>query len=410
MSVPGSTRTASAPGENDVTTKSNLRPITFTLNTSPRVIARPWRTCAMYSSPPMIRIGSVGARETFSAGRASAFRRPTLSSMPTPAFRRCMPSMRITPRFASSGYPRRTPAAVALAPRIKTTSPSLNSRIFMTSGSIRTLPRPACAAFASAARRSFSRPVAMDVQTPEPSGDADRRPGRRIGSALLELMWTPASGGKRGRSACLLNGHFHGLRFGGWLLLRDPHLEEAVLQGRGREVRLHLFREAEDTLEGLVGPLGVIVVILVLLAGPLRLGPDLDSVLGHGEVDVLFGHARHLRAHDVLGASVNQVDEGLSHRRVGPGPTGEAPAPEPVLEGPPDVVEPSVHVLEPAEGRRGRPREAGLLCSGCRLILALHGDPPPRVSWRNYVYTVLYKICDSTMARNLSSVARSMAA
>src|SRR5207249_3588175 len=106
-------------------------------------------------------------------------------------------------------------------------------------------------------------------------------------------------GGKRGGSARLLDGHFHGFRFGGWLLLRDPHLEEAVLQGGGREVRLHLFREAEDTLKGLVGPLGVIVVLLVLLAGPLRLGPDLDSVLGHGEVDVLFGHARHLRAHDM---------------------------------------------------------------------------------------------------------------
>src|SRR5216117_1433740 len=41
----------------------------------------------MYCSPPMIRIGSVGASDTFSAGRASAFRRPTLSSIPTPALR-----------------------------------------------------------------------------------------------------------------------------------------------------------------------------------------------------------------------------------------------------------------------------------------------------------------------------------
>src|SRR6059036_2468513 len=37
----------------------------------------------MYCSPPMIRIGSVGASDTFSAGRASAFRNPTLSSIPT---------------------------------------------------------------------------------------------------------------------------------------------------------------------------------------------------------------------------------------------------------------------------------------------------------------------------------------
>src|SRR5439155_22735295 len=29
-------------------------------------------------------------------------------------------------------------------------------------------------------------------QTPEPSVDADRRPGRRIGSGLLEIMWIPA--------------------------------------------------------------------------------------------------------------------------------------------------------------------------------------------------------------------------
>src|SRR2546425_728820 len=152
---------------------------------------------------------------------------------------------------------------------MRTMSPSFNSRIFMTSGSIRTIPRPASAGFASATRRNFSRPVAMVDQTPEPSVDADRRPGRRIGSGLLEFMWIPASGRKRGGSARLLDGHFHGFRFGGWLLLRDPHLEEAILQGRGREVRLHLFREAEDTPEGLVGPLGVIVVLLVVLAGPV---------------------------------------------------------------------------------------------------------------------------------------------
>ena len=130
----------------------------------------------MYSSPPMIRIGSVGARDTFSAGRARAFFRPTLSSIPTPALRRCIPSMRITPRFASSGYPRRTPAAVAFAPRIRTTSPSFRSRIFMTSGSRRTIPRPASAGFASATRRNFSRPVAIGLRLlPLPSERRRRR-------------------------------------------------------------------------------------------------------------------------------------------------------------------------------------------------------------------------------------------
>src|SRR5881628_668145 len=128
----------------------------------------------MYCSPPMIRIGSVGASDTFSAGRASAFRRPTLSSIPTPALRRCIPSIRMTPRFASSGYPRRTPAAVDFVPSMRTMSLSFNSRIFMTSGSMRTIPRPASAGFASATRRNFSRPAAIFSVSPLACGPAAR--------------------------------------------------------------------------------------------------------------------------------------------------------------------------------------------------------------------------------------------
>src|SRR5207244_6536658 len=118
----------------------------------------------------------------------------------------------------------------------------------------------------------------------------------------------------------------------------------------------------------------------------------LDPVRGDGEVDVLLGHPGQLRANDVLGAFVDQVDEGLSHRRVGPRPSGEGPAPEPVLEGPAEAVEPSVTVVKPVEGRRGRPCQAGLPSSGRSLVLAVHGDPTPRDSLRNYVATVLYNV------------------
>src|SRR5207247_7082745 len=54
-----------------------------------------------------------------------------------------------------------------------------------------------------------------------------------------------------------------------------------------------------------------------------------------------------------------------------PGHSGEGAAPEPVLEVPPEAVEPSVDFIEPSE-RRGRLRQARLLCSCIRLGLALH--------------------------------------
>src|SRR6266705_2763667 len=234
--------------------------MTLTLITSPRVIARPCRTCAMYCSPPMIRIGSVGASDTFSAGRASAFRSPTLSSIPTPALRRCIPSIRITPRFASSGYPRRTPAAVDFVPSMRTMSPSFNSRIFMTSGSMRTIPRPA---------RDFAT-------------------NRRYLNSCRNLETKKRREGSRAAS---LDRHFDGLWLRGRLLLRNADLEDAVLQRRGGEVGLDLFREAQHAPEGLVRPLAVLVVLLLLLPGAVRLCADLDPVRGDGEVDILLRNA-----------------------------------------------------------------------------------------------------------------------
>src|SRR5439155_1071588 len=253
ISVSASTRTASAPGENDVTTKSNLRPMTLTLITSPRVIARPCRTCAMYCSPPMIRIASVGASDTFSAGRASALRRPTLSSIPTPALRRCIPSMRITPRFASSGYPRRTPAAVDFVPSMRTMSPSFNS----------------CRNLETKKRRERSRAASLDR-------------------------------------------HLDGLRLRGRLLLRNADLEDAVLQRRGGEVGLDLLREAQHAVEGLVRPLAVLVVLLLLLPGAVRLRVDLNRVRGDGEVDILLRNAGEFRPDHELGTLVDQVDQGFA--------------------------------------------------------------------------------------------------
>src|SRR3989441_1093503 len=312
ISVSASTRTASAPGENDVTTKSNLRPMTLTLITSPRVIARPCRTCAMFCSPPMIRMGSVGASDTFSAGRASAFRNPTLSSIPTPALRRCIPSIRITPRFASSGYPRRTPAAVDFEPSMRTMSPSFNSRIFMTSGSIRTIPPPASAGFASATRRNFSRPAA--IFSVPPFARPHARPSRDFARnrRYLNSCGKPRSEKeKENRSrAESLDRHLDGFRPRGRRHLRDPDLEDAQL---------------------------------------------------------------------------------------GVASAGEGTSPEALLEAPAEGIEPSVHVVQPGEGRYGRPRQARLSVFCLNLLaLSLHGAPPPRGFCAvNNVYAVLYEYYDS---------------
>src|SRR5213078_1883861 len=92
-------------------------------------------------------------------------------------------------------------------------------------------------------------------------------------------------------------------------------------------------------------------------------------------------------------------------RRLGPGHSGEGAAPEPVLEVPPEAVEPSVDFIEPSE-RRGRLRQARLLCSCIRLGLALHDDPTPRLTWRPiYVYAVLYKQFDSSLSSQKPAVA-----
>src|SRR5712691_2801085 len=384
ISVSASTRTASAPGENDVTTNSNLRPMTLTLITSPRVIARPWRTCAMYCSPPMIRIASVGASDTFSAGRASALRKPTLSSIPTPALRRCIPSIRITPRFASSGYPRRTPAAVDFVPSMRTISPSFNSRIFMTSGSMRTIPRPASAGFASATRRNFSRPAAIFSVSPLAAGP-HTRPSRDFATnrRYLNSCRNLETKSERERSrAGSLDRHLDRLRLRGRLLLRDPDLEDAVFQRRSGEVGLNLRREAQHALEGLVRPLAVLVVLLLLVPGAVRLRADLNPVRGDGQVDVLLRNAGEFRPDHELGNLVDQVDEGFADAQVGVGPTGEGGSPKALLEAPPEVVEPPVHVVQPGEGRNGRPRQAVFLLCLNLLALSLHGASPPRGLFR----------------------------
>src|SRR2546425_2153708 len=403
ISVSASTRTASAPGENDVTTKSNLRPMTLTLITSPRVIARPCRTCAMYCSPPMIRMGSVGASDTFSAGRASAFRNPTLSSIPTPALRRCIPSIRITPRFASSGYPRRTPAAVDFEPSMRTMSPSFNSRIFMTSGSIRTIPPPASAGFASATRRNFSRPAAIFIVPPFARPPA--RPSRDFARnrRYLNSCGKPRSEKeKRIRSrAESLDRHLDGFRLRGRLLLRDPDLEDAVLQRRGGEVGLDLLRETQHPLERLVGPLAVLVVLLLLLPGAVRLRAELNPVRGDGQVDILLRYAGEFRSDHELGTLVDQVDEGFVDAQLGVPPAGEGTSPEALLEAPTEGIEPPVHVVQPGEGRNTRPRQAGLSVFCLNLLaLSLHDAPPPRGFSRSIMCMRFY--IDTTI-RNANS-------
>ena len=150
------TSTASAVGENDWTTNSNRRPITGIDTTSPRVTTRPPRAWARYSSPPIMRIGSVGASVAFAAGFVVTARTPTFSSSPIWAFRRCRPSRRIAPRFASSGSPRSTIAAVFFRPSTITASPSCRWSGPMSSGSIRTTPRPTSADLASRTLRNLS--------------------------------------------------------------------------------------------------------------------------------------------------------------------------------------------------------------------------------------------------------------
>ncbi|OPX63730.1 MAG: hypothetical protein A4E30_00581 [Methanomassiliicoccales archaeon PtaB.Bin215] len=94
--------TASVLGEWDITTRSMRRPMTFNSTTSPRENTRPSIIWARYSSPPMMRSSSVGAKAIFWAGLTDTLRMATFSSMLVWALRLIVPSMRMTPRLASS--------------------------------------------------------------------------------------------------------------------------------------------------------------------------------------------------------------------------------------------------------------------------------------------------------------------
>src|SRR5438132_10160606 len=175
-----------------------------------------------------------------------------------------------------------------------------------------------------------------------------------------------------------LDRHLDGFRLRGRLLLRDPDLEDAVLQGRSGEVGLDLLREAQHAVEGLVGPLAVLVVLLLLLPGAVRLRADLDPVLGDGQVDVLLRDAGEFRPDHELGTLVDQVDEGFADARLGVAPPGHGPSPEALLEAPTKAIEPPVHVVQPGEGRNACPRQARLSVFSLNLALSLHAAPPPR--------------------------------
>src|SRR3989442_3007023 len=353
----------------------------------------------MYCSPPMIRIGSVGASDTFSAGRASALRRPTLSSIPTPALRRCIPSIRITPRFASSGYPRRTPAAVDFVPSMRTISPSFNSRIFMTSGSMRTIPRPASAGFASATRRNFSRPAAISacLLSRRDRTRGPRRTSGRIGVTLTHVEYLETKEKRERSRAASLDRHLDGLRLRGRLLLRNADLEDSVFQRRGGAVGLDLLREAQHAVEGLIGALAVLVVLVLLLPGAVRLRADLNPIRGDGQVDVLLRNAGEFRTDHEFGTLVDQADERFVDAQVGVGPPVEGTSAEADLEAAAEVVEPAVHVVQPGEGRNGRPRQDRLAILSVNLLaLSLHGASLQEVFFAvNNVYAVLYKYYDS---------------
>src|SRR5438445_1215024 len=131
-----------------------------------------------------------------------------------------------------------------------------------------------------------------------------------------------------------LDRYLDGFRLRGRLLLRDPDLEDAVLQGRSGEVGLDLLREAQHAPEGLVRPLAVLVVLLLLLPGAVRLCADLDPVRRHGEVDILLRNAGEFRPDHELGTLVDQVDQGFADARVGVGPPGQGTSPEACLEAP----------------------------------------------------------------------------
>src|SRR5213594_5011655 len=128
-----------------------------------------------------------------------------------------------------------------------------------------------------------------------------------------------------------LDRHLGGFRLRGRLLLRDPDLEDAVLQGRSGEVGLDLLREAQHAVEGLVGPLAVLVVLLLLLPGAVRLRAELNPVRGGGQVDILLRDAGEFRLDHELGTLVDQVDDGFVDAQLRVPPAGEGTSPEALL-------------------------------------------------------------------------------
>ena len=148
--------TASPDGAKDVTIRSILLPITFSVMVSPLARALPSRTCLRYSSPPCSLSCSVGANVIFSAFFAATFLTATLSSRETPALRLVDPSILMIPRFASSGAPLRTFATVFLLPSICTMSPTLIPRMSISSGSSLAIPLPVSPGFNSATLIAFS--------------------------------------------------------------------------------------------------------------------------------------------------------------------------------------------------------------------------------------------------------------
>src|SRR6266571_543151 len=282
---------------------------------------------------------------------------------------------------------------------MSTMSPSFSSRIRMTSGSIRTIPRPASAAFASATRRNFSRPLAMVGTSPL---TRRHRMRRRRGFATIRgylNSWNSRPYGSHAKRrkwrAGSLDPHLDRFRRLGRLLLRDADFQDAVLQRRRRKVGLDLLREQEGPAQRLVAALLEEVLFVLLLPRAVRLRADLDSVRCDGQVDVLFRDARHLRALDELGALIDQVNERLPHPEPGFAPAGQRP-PEALLDAPADIIEPAVHLVEPGERRvRHGPRQACLLgLRRCRVFA--HHPSHLRISVEtvNYVCAVLYKHVD----------------
>ena len=104
-----------------------------------------------------------GERTSFSHSVTSTFRMLTLSPRDTDAFFRIIPSIRITPKLASSGLHRHTIAAVDFSPLISMTSPGLRLRS-LSNGTL-ALPCPTSLGMALATL-SVSSPSPSDMLVP----------------------------------------------------------------------------------------------------------------------------------------------------------------------------------------------------------------------------------------------------